>query len=210
MSRNGSNDDATKIMTRRDDATVIQGANQAPKGRVIGQGPAAGPGGLGGGSAAPSGSGGETVFVPGGAVVAPPDAKSASGVPANFKPVVGWLAVVKGPSRGECMPLYYGPNSIGRGDKHIVRLDKDQRVSRDTHGFVIYDDARRKFFIRDNQANPIYFKGRLLMEAAEIANRDVVTIGETTLMFIALCDQSFDWSDQDERPAATAQTPPSQ
>lgn len=206
----GSKDDKTQILTSRqspDDRTVIHGPDglpqgglrNAPVGQVIGQGPPAGsrivpPGGaLRPGMPLPQPAPGPNVNAPGDTQFIPSVGTGLVPPPADFRPVVGWLAIVRGPNRGDCKPLYYGPNSIGRGEGHDVRLDNDQHVSRQVHGHIVYDDLRRKFIVRDHNANPIYFRGQLMIGHAEIANRDEITIGKTTMMFIALCDESFDW-----------------
>jgi hypothetical protein len=32
-----------------------------------------------------------------------------------------------------------------------------------------------------------------VLTPTQLRDRDMITIGETTLMFVPLCDQSFDW-----------------
>lgn len=208
MSRSGGpSDDKTQIISTKlnvpdNDRTVASGVGGLPnaqrssvggppKGTVIGQGlPPNKPAASGGGRPPPPPpQAGETLFVPSAASV--PGSTEATNK--TFNPVVGWLVVVKGPDRGDCKPLFYGPNSIGRGERHTVRLDGDQRVSRNVHAYIIYDDFQRKFFIRDNDANPVRYKGQLIGSQTELHDRDEVIIGDSTLMFIALCNSGFDW-----------------
>lgn len=131
---------------------------------------------------------GETIFVP-----AQPTGVEPGAPP--FDPVVGWLVVVKGPGRGQFKPVYYGQNSIGRDEKQRVRLDYgDQRISRDTHAFIVYDDEGRRFFVRDNgKSNLLRLRGNLVMTPTELMDRDEITVGDTTLLFVALCNVGFDW-----------------
>lgn len=128
---------------------------------------------------------GETVFIPTG---------SDAGWD-EVSPVVGWLVVRKGPGLGRFCPVFYGQNPIGRAADQRIRLDfGDQRISRQGHAFLIYDDITRKFYIRDGgKSNLVRHNGELVMTPTELQDRDELTIGETVLIFIALCGPEFDW-----------------
>jgi hypothetical protein len=214
-SGSGAGDDKTRAVFRKDDSeqetrilpnrsgiglggqqrdqrgTLIGVADIQQQVRVAGQ-PPGGQAQAPGYGAAPQQQGGqETVFLT-------PAQSAAAG---RFDPVVGWLVVVDGPGRGSSLPIYYGQNSIGRGPEQRVSIDfGDQRISRDAHAYVIYDDQQRKFYIRDNgKSNLVRHKGNVVMAPTEIADRDELRIGDTTLMFIALCNTSFDWLAADEQ-----------
>jgi hypothetical protein len=139
------------------------------------------------------GSQGETVFV-----------KSGAGTKERFDPAVGWLVVTDGPGRGHFLPVYYGQNAIGRGADQRIPLDfGDQRISREAHAFIIYDEAQRKFFVRDNgKSNLVRHQGNLVMMPTEMKDRDTLVVGDTTLLFIALCGSGFDWL-ADNEPASS-------
>ena len=130
---------------------------------------------------------GDTVMVPAGTTSA--HSKD------PFDPVVGWLVVVEGLGRGQFRPIRYGQNAVGRGQDLRICIDfGDQRISREPHAFVIYDEVQRKFFIRDNgKSNIIRLNGNAVLTHAELHDRDVISIGETSLLFVSLCDQNFDW-----------------
>jgi hypothetical protein len=119
----------------------------------------------------------------------------------TFDPVVGWLTVINGPGKGRFRPIFYGQNSVGRDPKQRIPLDfDDQRISRETHAFIVYDDVQRRFFIRDNgKSNLVRHNGNVVLMPTEISDRDQITIGDTTLVFVALCNSSFDWLAADER-----------
>ncbi len=143
----------------------------------------------------PAGGQGETIFVI-------PQQGQQPGAPV-FNPVVAWLTVLKGPGRGQSRPVFYGQNSIGRGPDQRVSLDfgeqSDQRISRGTHAYLVYDEVSRKFFLRDaGQSNLVRHNGNVVLQPIEIEDRDEVTIGDTKLMFVALCNSKFDWLAEDE------------
>jgi hypothetical protein len=129
----------------------------------------------------------DTLMVPAGAAHA--QSKGA------FDPVVGWLVVVEGHGRGEFRPVRYGQNAVGRGQDLRICIDfGDQRISREPHAFVIYDDVQRRFFIRDNGKSIIVrLNGDAVLTHSELHDRDRISIGETTMLFVALCDPNFDW-----------------
>lgn len=132
--------------------------------------------------------GGETVFVPfGQATTATPET--------DFNPVAGWLVIVDGPGRGKFRPVFYGQNAIGRNPDLKVVLDfGDHGISREAHAFLIYDEVERRFFVKDNgQSNLVRLNGASVLKPVELRDRDRLTIGQTTLLFVALCDQNFDW-----------------
>lgn len=213
---NGSNgrDDKTQLVPNLDgadkDRTIIPGQPQGPggglgglqspplRGTVIGGGPNPGPGqrpplGQAPGpvpqpGARPAPDAGATMFV------VPQPASSTPGSPL-FDPVVGWITVVKGPGRGCFKPVFYGSNSIGRGPDQRIQVDfGDQRISRETHAYIVYDDVQREYYLRDNgKSNLVRHNGSLVMAPTQIKDRDRITVGDTVLMFIALCNADFDW-----------------
>jgi len=171
MSNSGrSDDDATKVIYNKTDRT---NETLMVPGRVGGQ------------------QGDQTVFVPG----HPTGHPGGAATEAAFNPVVGWLVVVDGPGRGHFRPIFYGQSSIGRGDDMRIAIDfGDQRISREAHAFLVYDEVERKFFVRDNGKSTIVrLNGNAVLTHAELHDRDRISIGETTLLFVALCDQNFDW-----------------
>jgi hypothetical protein len=189
-------DDATRIIQISDPAsgkTQLVPDNAAADGRgaIIGTAKGANP--AAGSADAPPQMPGETVFIPS-------DASSDRG----FDPVVGWLVVRRGLGRGCFRPIFYGQNSIGRGSDQRIVLDfGDPRISRQGHAFLIYDDVAQKFYIRDGgKTNLVRHNGQLVMTPTELHDRDELTIGGTTLLFVALCGSAFDWLTTESQKAA--------
>ncbi|MCB1521319.1 MAG: FHA domain-containing protein [Hyphomicrobiaceae bacterium] len=139
----------------------------------------------------------KTVFLPSG--FDPPAETNAE----DFDPAVGWLVVMEGPGRGKNCAIYYGQNAIGRGPEQRIRLNfGDNRIARDTHAFVIYDDVARTFYIRDNgKTNLVRLNGAPVLTPMKLNDRDKITIGSTVMMFVALCGESFDWLAASDGPA---------
>lgn len=168
-------DEATRILPSR------SGPTDAP-GTVIGT------------AVEPAGDDEEkTFFMPAAGTAARPSEPS-------FNPAVGWLVILDGPGRGQHCPVYYGQNSIGRGEEQRIRLNfGDARITRDTHAFIVYDDIARKFYLRDNgKANLVRHNNTPVMAPTELADRDTISIGETVMLFVALCSAEFDWLAEDD------------
>jgi hypothetical protein len=112
-------------------------------------------------------------------------------------PVVGWLVVVKGPGRGKALSLGYGFNSIGRDPSQRVRLDfGDSQISRLNHAKLFYDSKSRKFMMTLGESiNPTYVRTEALLVPTEIKSGDRIVMGQTELLFTALCGENFEWSE---------------
>lgn len=137
---------------------------------------------------------GRTMFMPVGVAAQKQDA---------FDPAVGWLVIVEGPGRGNHVPVFYGQNSMGRGGDQRIRLAfGDTRITRDAHAFLIYDDVARKYYVRDNgKANLVRLNGAPVMAPVELKDRDRISIGETVMLFVALCGENFDWLAAGDEPS---------
>lgn len=115
----------------------------------------------------------------------------------GFDPVVGWLICVKGPNRGRDYRLHSGSNFIGRSKSMDVCIENDQTVSNRNHASVSYDDRSKTFYIAKGEVrNLIYLNGKPVRSDADLVSYDRIEIGNTELIFIALCSDRFDWQDK--------------
>ena len=118
------------------------------------------------------------------------------GVAGGTEPVVGWLVCIDGPSRGTDYRLHSGYNYIGReyGD---VRITGDKQISRQKHAMVAYDisdTGESMYYVGPSDGrNIIKLNGRPVLNAAPLNNYDVITIGTSKLIFVALCGAHFSW-----------------
>lgn len=117
----------------------------------------------------------------------------------NFiDPVVGWLVSVGGAQKGQDYRLHDGYNDIGRGSSNYVVIKGDDQISRDRQAQVIYDGQSRSFFfVAGEGRNVLRLNGQLALKGNAIPLKayDVIQMGETTLVFIPLCGDNFDWTD---------------
>ncbi len=119
-------------------------------------------------------------------------------------PVVGWLVVVEGPGQGCFVPLGNGLNKIGRGDESRVQLDfGDREISRTDHARVTYDPKGNKYYLQvGSGVNLVYLNGEPVLQPTILENGCSLSMGATTLRFVALCGDEFMWSEAERGPSA--------
>ncbi|MCB1668895.1 MAG: FHA domain-containing protein [Pseudomonadales bacterium] len=112
--------------------------------------------------------------------------------------VVGWLVVVEGPGRGMSKPLGYGMNPVGREEETGVQLNfGDEEISRKAHCQIAYDHKNKKFYIQHGGGqNLTYLGNEPVLSSSELHKDATISIGNTTLKFVQLCGDDFDWEQQ--------------
>lgn len=109
------------------------------------------------------------------------------------EPAVGWLVCIEGPARGTDYRLHTGYNYIGR-ESGDVRIKGDQQISRRNHAMVAYDSGEHLYFVGPSAGrNLIKVNGHAVLQAVEIKNYDIISIGTTKLIFVGLCGERFSW-----------------
>lgn len=116
--------------------------------------------------------------------------------PATDDPVVGWLVVIDGPGRGNAVALGVGRNSIGRDSSERVSLAfGDMEISRQQHLVITYDHRSRRFFAQPGSGqNLAYIGDEPILGTLELTPFSDISMGSTTVRFVALCGKEFDWS----------------
>lgn len=119
-------------------------------------------------------------------------------VDAMDDPIVGWLVIVDGPGKGSHVKLGNGQNSIGRGSNQRVALDfGDLEISRDKHAVLTYDPRGKSFYLKQGDGtNLAYLNNAPVLAPTPLEAMNTITLGGTTLIFVPLCGDTFDW-DQD-------------
>lgn len=130
------------------------------------------------------------------ATVADDDSKTISYNQAKLgsEPVVGWLVCVEGAHLGEDFRLKTGKNFIGRSSNMDAAITKDSSVSRDRHAIVLYEPKTHIFLVQPGEARELcYLNDLVVLSAQELKRNDIITVGETKLMFFPCCDEVFNW-----------------
>ena len=108
--------------------------------------------------------------------------------------ITGWLVCIKGPQFAETFPIRSGNNSIGRSPENDIVIDRDGGVSRVKHALLTYEPKKRVFYLRPgDQSGLTYLNDEFLMEITELHSRDVIGMGDSSFLFIPLCDENFSW-----------------
>lgn len=116
----------------------------------------------------------------------------------QLSPVVGWLAVIAGPGRGQVLPLNYGVNDIGRGPEARVRLDfGDTTIMLENQAAIIYTARSRRFYLQVIAADA-WLNGRPARGSVELSGGEILRLGQSRLRFVPLCGPDFDWHDDNQ------------
>ena len=114
----------------------------------------------------------------------------------RIAPVVGWLVCIEGPLRGTDFRIHNGYNYIGR-DEGDIHIQGDMQVSRKNHAMVAFDSSERVYYVGPAEGrNLIKVNGKTVMNPAELNSYDVISIGTTKMMFVALCGPHFGWDEE--------------
>lgn len=117
----------------------------------------------------------------------------------GVEPVVGWLVVTKGKDVGADFRLKIGRNFIGRSQSMDVVLKNDKTVSRDKHSIVVYDPKSCSYIVQPGASKELcYLNDEVVLSPEKLKAYDVITVGETNLLFIPLCSKDgFNWDDNE-------------
>jgi len=107
------------------------------------------------------------------------------------KKLVGFLVTYSHSSNGEFFPLYEGKNYIGRNDTCNICIESDDEIS-DIHLSIRYRTVDRKFNFKDEQSTNGTFINEALTDDGELKNLDIIRIGSTKLVFIAIPEAAFE------------------
>ncbi len=112
----------------------------------------------------------------------------------SIEPVVGWLVAIKGGHQGQDFKLKTGRNFIGRSMDMDVVLSDDASISRDKHAIILYEPKSNIFLVQPGDAKELfYLNEKVVLSATEIQAYDILSLGETQLLFVPCCSDKFNW-----------------
>jgi len=113
----------------------------------------------------------------------------------KLDPVVGWFVCVEGNNYGKDFKIKSGRNFIGRSSDMDIALMGDDSVARERHAAVIFEPRALKFLIQPGDAAKelCYLNDEVVVTAVELKVNDVLTVGESKLMFFPCCNEVFNW-----------------
>lgn len=117
---------------------------------------------------------------------------------ARIQPVVGWLVCISGAAKGRDFRVHSQYNYIGRARHMDICIEGDTTISSENAAILAYDDQQKIFFFAPGQGrNLVRVNGRAVLNTVELQAYDKLTIGKTTLLFMPLCGERFDWNEQE-------------
>jgi len=113
----------------------------------------------------------------------------------NQNPVVGWLTIVEGPGRGCSLEIGNGMNMVGRDNTNMIAIDfGDKAISRSDHVRLAYDDRSNIYTaMMGTSKNLPRVNGAPIYQPTNLKAGDAISIGDTTMRFTPLCDDTFTW-----------------
>lgn len=127
--------------------------------------------------------------------------QSADNIPtvAKYKkePVAGWVVAIKGPHKGKDFVIKSGRNFIGRSDMMDICLGLDSSVSRNKHAVLVFEPRSCRFIVQPSESHElVYLNGDVLLESKDLKTGDIISLGNTDLMFVPFCSENFNWENQ--------------
>ena len=108
------------------------------------------------------------------------------------EPVVGWLVAIEGEHFGEDFKLHTGKNFIGRSKNMDVVLSGDSSVSRERHAILLYEPKSNMFLAQPGDSKELfYLNNEVVLSATKIQAYDILSIGDSRLLFIPCCSDKF-------------------
>ncbi len=78
-----------------------------------------------------------------------------------------------------------------------VCLDGEKTVSRDKHAVIVYEPKHHLYLIQSGDSKELtYVNDKVILESKELKAYDKVLVGDVRLLFIPLCDEKFNWTDE--------------
>lgn len=99
--------------------------------------------------------------------------------------LVGFLVCYSRYPQGKAFNLYEGRNYVGRDSSCEICIPEDNQLS-GRHMSIVYRSVDDKFKFRDELSSNGTFINKQLLDEGELQNYDIVRVGSTLFVFIAI------------------------
>lgn len=114
----------------------------------------------------------------------------------GIDPVAGWLVCIEGNDFGGSFTIKSGKNFVGRASDMDIVLRGDNSISREKHAIILYEPRRREFIAQAGESRELfYLNDEVVLNPVKLKTHDILTIGNTRLMFFPCCGEDFSWED---------------
>lgn len=112
------------------------------------------------------------------------------------KAVVGWLVIIEGSGIGKSFEIFGGINDIGRGVDNTISIDfEDNSIEVIRHFVIIFDYTKQAFLIQKGSNNSkLFLNSKEILFFENLKDEDTIKVGNTTLKFVAFCNEKFNWN----------------
>lgn len=117
----------------------------------------------------------------GGTVIRQPQGAAAG----KGRKLVGFLVTYNRNPQGKAYEIYEGKNYIGRDRSSDISIPDDNQMS-SRHMSILYRNVDNKFKYRDEQSSNGTFVNKELSDEGELQNFDIIRLGNTVFIFIAI------------------------
>lgn len=112
----------------------------------------------------------------------------------GIDPVVGWLVCVDGKEKGRDYRIHSDNNFIGRSEKMDICIRGDETISRENQAIITYDSSDQGYYLSNGDGRSIVrVNDKAVFKTVELKAYDKIMVGKTTLIFVPLCGESFEW-----------------
>lgn len=112
----------------------------------------------------------------------------------KIKPVCAWLVCVKGARYGKDYRVVSGKNYIGRTDSMDIQIIGDNAIRQENHAIISFDEREMTATLICTEGGGItYLNGKAVYVPERLETYDVITMGESEFLYIALCGKHFSW-----------------
>lgn len=117
----------------------------------------------------------------------------------GIDPVVGWLVCLNGKEKGRDYRIHSDNNFVGRSEKMDICVRGDDTISRENHAVISYDMVDKCFYLSRGEGRSIIrLNGKAMLTSERLEAYDVLEVGRTRLLFIPMCGERFEWSNDEE------------
>jgi hypothetical protein len=117
----------------------------------------------------------------------------------GIDPVVGWLVCVEGPEKGRDYRIRSERNGIGRGADMAICIQGDEAISRENHAYISFNPRKASFRIAPGDSRGMtYLNGEEVDVPMPLKPYDRIELGQTHLLFVPFCSESFNWETSGE------------
>ena len=108
----------------------------------------------------------------------------------------GWLICIEAARVGMDYKIYKGKNFVGRGDDMDIQILGDNEIDRKNHTIIVYDDKKLNTMILPGDSSGLaYLNDEPVYVPTELKPYDIISMGKSRFLFVALCGTNFSWDD---------------